>query len=72
MPPALSDDWDGVDIDHLIDRSECGAWKDALKYVQFPVSESVSNDGDRHRVDPLSDSSVPVNVSNRPHTDITK
>lgn len=44
-PPHIPDTGnDGIDIEHLIDRSECGAWDDALKYVQFPVSEVRKDD----------------------------
>lgn len=63
MIPPIADN-DGTDIEHLIDRSECGAWKDALKYVRFPVSE-VRKDDRQGGVPPLPDASLPV--SDFPH-----
>jgi len=66
MPPSIPDERDGTSIEHLIDTSDPRAWENALRFVQFPVLDSVRKDGGgRSEVSPSL--CVPATNSSVPH-----
>ena len=43
MPPIIPDEGTEVDIRHLMDLSDPGRWSDALRFVNFQVSDHRSD-----------------------------